>query len=120
MRRLIAYEGAYGGLLAALRRTREPAAAPPPAHAAPSPHPAADAGVQAPLELVATAVPARAVEEEAEDAEVAEDMEGAEGAEGTEGADDWRAIRSAVRDVMYAHGDPNPDPNPNPNPSPYP
>ena len=103
MDKLLKYETTFDGLLTALRRTRELASAPPPAHAAPSPHPA-DA-VQTPLEPVASPAPARAVEEEAEGADGADGADGAEGMEGVEGAEDWRAIHSAVRDVMYANGD---------------
>ena len=103
MDKLLKYETTFDGLMTALRRTRELASAPPPAHAAPSPHPA-DA-VQTPLEPVASPAPARAVEEEAEGADGADGADGAEGMEGVEGAEDWRAIHSAVRDVMYANGD---------------
>lgn len=103
MSKLCLYETAFDGLLAALRRIREPASAPPPAHAAPAPQPTS--AVPAPLDPVARPAPARAVEEEAEGSEDAEDAEGAEDAQGMAGAEDWRAIRSAVRDVMYAHGD---------------
>ena len=98
MSKLCLYETAFDGLLAALRRIREPASAPPPAHAAPSPQPTG--AVPAPLEPEASPAPARAVEEEAEGSEDAEDAEGAEDAQGVAGAEDWRAIRSAVRDVM--------------------
>ena len=106
MSKLCLYETAFDGLLAALRRIREPASAPPPAHAAPA-HaaPQPTGAVPAPLEPEASPAPARAVEEEAEGSEDAEDAEGAEDAQGVAGAEDWRAIRSAVRDVMYAHGD---------------